>query len=294
MNELSRVWARCSPVAIAVCLCSCTMRLSAADFFHQVKAGPVDTAASGLREGTVITEDRLPTPDGEQLYRVRFSHPQSKTTLLFFGGNASTLGPRPGGKAGGALQTAITLTRDWQVDVVMADYRGYGQSTGTPTLETLKRDALALYDAEATLAQTTHHRLAVGGFSLGGVVAGSVVEARNPDVALLVATTNNVPDLVTNVTPWYWKPFVFFDYELQLLTLDNARVARKYGGLLLVAGSEKDSSIPVELVKKIYEASALPPESKQLVIAASSEHNDVLQSPELREGLKHFVSAHSL
>lgn len=283
-----------SILVIGLALCSCTMRLSAKDFFHQTKAGAVDTKATGLREGTVVTEDQLTTADGEKLYRVRFSHPLSKTTVIYFGGNASTLGSRTGSGPGAAFKTAVNLTRDWQVDVVMADYRGYGQSTGTPSLEALKSDALLLYDAEAASAKTTHHRLAVAGFSLGGVVAGSVVEARALDAAILVATTNNVPDLVSRVIPWYWKPFVFLEYDLPLLTLDNARMARTYGGLLFVAGSEKDSSIPVELVKKIYQASPLPEASKQLVIATASEHNDVLESAEVREGLKHFVAAHSL
>ena len=87
-----------------------------------------------LPAGYKVDTDFVPATDGEKLYRARFSHPDAKSVGVFFNGNLSTVGQH-------VVSTAVKLSKDWHPNFVFVDYRGYGQSTGTPSLETLHADA---------------------------------------------------------------------------------------------------------------------------------------------------------
>ncbi|MGI9507191.1 MAG: alpha/beta hydrolase, partial [Geminicoccaceae bacterium] len=72
------------------------------------------------------------------------------------------------------------------IDAFVFDYRGYGRSSGSPTLEGLHLDASAALDALIARPETTPERIAVFGQSLGGAVALGMVAAR-PDKDRLAA-----------------------------------------------------------------------------------------------------------
>jgi hypothetical protein len=87
-------------------------------------------------------DTRIETSDGETLacYYLRPEVPSKlrKTTVLMFHGNAGNIGHR--------VPIAQAIGRSNGCAVLMAEYRGYGLSTGTPDEKGLKLDAQSCLD----------------------------------------------------------------------------------------------------------------------------------------------------
>ncbi|MFZ4481358.1 MAG: alpha/beta hydrolase [Rhodoferax sp.] len=272
-------------VILAALLSGCAIHIKDTSFMRPVAAGEIVVVGGELPLAYSLVSDKISTPDGKQLYRAKFSHPKAKSTVLFFGGNRSTLEKS-------AIATATELTRDWHPNIVLADYRGYGQSTGTPSLEALRSDALQLYDLEAKIAKESGLKMIVAGFSLGGVVAGGLLEERQPDGAILMATVTNVPEMLEMALSWYMKPFVRVSIDPPLLGVDNLRAIRGFKGPLLVVGAEKDSQTPVIFSRRLFDASLSPAPLKRLVVVPGVDHNELLFAPEVRAALRQFEMDH--
>ena len=118
------------------------------------------------------SEEWLLTDDGVTLHAWLITQPGSPSqhpTLVFFHGNAGNIGFR--------LPNAKSLYRLCSVNLLMIEYRGYGNSSGTPSEEGLRRDsrcALAwLRQAGRTRGIDTDN-IFIFGRSLGGAVAFDV------------------------------------------------------------------------------------------------------------------------
>lgn len=98
-------------------------------------------------------------------------------TLLFLHGNAGNVGTHVG---------AVAWIADAGYRVFTFDYRGYGRSEGTPTVEGVHEDARAALALLPTLPGVDRGRIAVFGQSMGGSVAVHTV-ATAPDRSLVKA-----------------------------------------------------------------------------------------------------------
>lgn len=127
----------------------------------------------GLRHEDVYFE----TADGVRLHGwLLRAEGRSKGTIVHFHGNAAN------------ITNHVALV--WWLppagyDVLMFDYRGYGQSAGRVSREGTIRDGHAALDCVRSRSDLDTHRLAVYGQSLGGAVA-TVVAAERPEVRALV------------------------------------------------------------------------------------------------------------
>ena len=240
-----------------------------------------------LPAGYSVSTDFVATVDGEKLYRARFTHPDAKSVVIFFNGNLSTVEKH-------AASTAAKLAKEWHPDFVFVDYRGYGQSSGKPTLETLHDDALRVFADEQRRARALSKKIVLAGYSIGGAVAGAVLESFQPDAVLFVATVTNVKDMMALVMPAYTKLFFRVSVDPRLDAIDNRRALSKYNGPLLVVAAERDSQTPAVMSKALFEAGATPAANKQFVLAQGAEHNAVLDAPEFRDALKVFVAKNGL
>lgn len=185
-------------------------------------------------------------------------------TVLYFGGNAFHL-DQHGAQVLDALAPCGT-------DVTMFDYRGYGRSSGVPTIATLKDDALRVFDD----VNAKHPgRVVVHGQSLGSFVAAYVAQQRPAARALVLeSTTTNVRDWSNARMPWYVWPFVRLEIGPELQGIDNLAAVAGYAGPALVLEGEEDRITPPRLAQQVY--AALPSSSKQLLLVAGAGHNDVL------------------
>lgn len=190
-------------------------------------------------------------------------------TVLYFGGNAFHLDLH-----GAQVLDALSPCGASLGHVTMFDYRGYGRSSGAPTIATLKADALQVFDQ----VNARHPgRVVVHGQSLGSFVAAYVAQQRPAARALVLeSTTTNVRDWGNARMPWYVWPFVRLEIGPELQGIDNLAAVAGYAGPALVLEGEEDRITPPRLAQQVY--AALPSPSKQLLLVAGAGHNDVLSN----------------
>ena len=112
---------------------------------------------------------------GGAVGRLRVVHnPDSPWAVLYFHGNGEDL----------AETDALVRALARHATVYAADYRGYGQSTGKPSVRTFEADARAFHDA-AVAQGADPARLVVQGYSLG-TAAATEVAATRPVAALIL------------------------------------------------------------------------------------------------------------
>ena len=111
---------------------------------HFFYPGPAENPSPLSADGDHIEALSLTTNDGVQLAGAYVRRPGAKYDVLYFGGNAARVDDY--GRAVAREMSSIAA------NVVFIDYRGYGRSTGVPTIDELKNDALAILDHWAARA----------------------------------------------------------------------------------------------------------------------------------------------
>ena len=111
--------------------------------------------------------------------------------IVYFGGNAEEVS---WSLADGRWPRAWTL--------VALNYRGYGESEGSPTARNLLADGLALHDAVAARADIDPMRIVVFGRSLGTAVAAHVARERPVAGAVLVSPYDSLAAVGSHHYPW--------------------------------------------------------------------------------------------
>jgi pimeloyl-ACP methyl ester carboxylesterase len=171
-------------------------------------------------------------------------------------------------------------------NVAVFDYRGYGRSTGTPTVENMKADALALFDA---LNARFPGRVIVHGQSLGSFMAAHVAQARPVLATVLETTATSAQELVESNIPWYAGPFVRIEMEASLRQVDNRNAATRFRSPTLVIVAGQDRMTPPRLGKKVFDA--IPRQDKQLLVLDKAGHNGALRSDGAGAAYCKFVRA---
>lgn len=272
----------------AIALSSCTIVVDTQDFLRPTTSAGADATAFIGRippDYTVVT-DFIPTADGEELYRVRLENPHANTTVLYWGGNLFNIHET-------APDVASLLTREWRPNIVFVDYRGYGKSSGKPTVEFLRIDAQQVFSEERRRATAEGKKLVVSGYSLGGAIAGTVL-TDHVDGAILIATFTTVNDLVGASLPWYYKPFVAVKLSSELKKLNTLKKVSVYRGPLLIIAGQLDDTTPLKMAHALYDASAATSGKKRLVIVPGTDHHSVHDATETRAALLQFAKANRL
>lgn len=135
----------------------------------------------------------LRTPDGETLHGVHIrpkSGKRAHTLIIGFAGNAWN-----------SQDAGVYLHQLYpDADIVQFHYRGYRPSTGEPSAQTVKDDALLIHDlAVKRVAAPTV--IAVG-FSIGSGVAAHLASRRSLDGLILVTPFDSLKAVAGDQFPW--------------------------------------------------------------------------------------------
>ena len=195
-------------------------------------------------------------------------------TILFFHGNGEIvsdyddLGP---------LYTRMGI------NFFVVDYRGYGWSTGSPTVSDMMTDGHRILDfvTQWCRDQGFSGRLTVMGRSLGSASAIELATARSSGVENLIVESGfaSIEGLlrVLGIDPSargiHMAP-----------ELDNQEKIRQWTGPALIIHGEQDQLIPFSHGQALF--SACPSSEKKLMPIAGAGHNDIF----LR-GLEPYLSA---
>lgn len=243
--------------------------------------------AEMLRQGGVERRElMLPTRDGEELsaWWLRRGSPddapadespgepsdsnQGRKLVLVYGGN------------GFLMVTAHALTKallELPVDVLMFDYRGYGESSGSPSVASLKSDAMEVFEYAVDELGFEPGQIILHGHSLGSFVALHVSEERAPAAVVLENPVTSVEDLVGGLVPWFLDPLVRFDIAEPLRGPDNVARMRADGPPVLIFGGGDDDIAPLRMARKLHEVA--PNGRARLVEIEDGGHNDLPTDP---------------
>jgi len=159
-----------------------------------------------------------------------------------------------------------------KVNLVVADYRGYGASSGTPTLTDLVQDAHVIFEAvkEELSRRNLRKDLWVMGRSLGSISALELAYPHQKEIKGLIIESG-FPSVV-RLMFLFGLPAQGTDLE----KIDQACLERikKISLPTLIIHGEQDSLVPLENAKDIYQH--LGTQEKELLVIPSATHNDIM------------------
>ena len=182
-------------------------------------------------------------------------NPALLPTVFYFGGNAE--------------EVSVNL-KDFSdrlnANVILVNYRGYGQSSGSPTEDRLKSDALAIFDHMADRLGLDPARCAAWGRSLGSSMAAWLALERGVGKLILTCPFDSIQAVAGAYYPSWLVNLVLEDRHR---TIDFARQIT-CPTLILVAPD--DEVIPYRHTHRLYERLTGP---KQLVPVHGAGHNTI-------------------
>lgn len=125
-------------------------------------------------ENQQVEEYNLELPDGAIINGLHFKSENPIGLVYYLKGNSKSI------KGWGKFAVDFTIHN---YDVIMIDYRGFGKSTGKLSQESMKRDALYVYDK--IKEKVKENRIIVYGRSLGTGLATKVASMNNPKALVL-------------------------------------------------------------------------------------------------------------
>jgi hypothetical protein len=207
-------------------------------------------------------------------------HPDARGTVLYFGGNGYLL----------AISYDMLMANYRHgMNVFSFDYRGYGQSSGEPSIDGLKRDAVAAYDLVTQELGIPSDRLILHGHSLGSFLALYISTQREVKAVVLESPVSDVKDWTNKMVPFLLKPFVRFEIDEALTKESNLEMIRNLNKPLLIVTGKQDKITPVEMSKTIFESAVI--DRKKLVIVEDGGHNDLPGKPAYLNALAAFYES---
>ena len=234
----------------------------------------VEEARQAVRLLPGVAEIRVRTHDGKRLHgwlRHTVQTPQSQGLVIYFGGNAEDVS--------GQLHDAQTFA-PWSFATF--DYRGYGQSEGSPSEAALTADALTIYDRLAESDGIDPSRIVVFGRSLGGGVAVQLAASRPVRAAVLVSPFDSLRSIARKQ-----YPFVPVSRLLEHPFDSLAHAPGIEAPVLVIAGG-RDALIPPEHSKRLLDAWGGP---KHWTLVPGADHDDIHTTPEYWPAILEFLAS---
>ena len=229
-------------------------------------------------EGVSLTDTFVPVNDSVNVNVWHLAQRDAQATVLFFGGNGFYLV-----QSRGYLRA---LTRP-PVNALLWDYRGYGRSDGTPGVEALKHDALAVYDSLRARDGVGSERLLVWGHSMGSFLATHVAMERDVSGVVLENPATNVDDWVGHLFPWYIRLFLGVDVDPALQGENNLKRVKNVDVPLLIVAGEEDNVTNPEMARQLHEAASSA--DKQLIVVDGGGHNGLYDEPAVQAAYRDLV-----
>jgi fermentation-respiration switch protein FrsA (DUF1100 family) len=205
--------------------------------------------------GLEYEDVRLRTVDGEVLHGWFVPHRVPVATLLFCHGNAGNISHR---------LDSIRLFHELGLNVLIFDYRGYGQSTGRPTEQGTYRDVDAAWNYLVGERGIEPGAIILFGRSLGAAVIADLATRTRPAAVILESAFTSVPDLAARIYPWLPVRW------LARYRYNNAGKIRAIAAPVLVIHSREDEIIPFSHAEQLFELANEPRQMLEL----SGGHND--------------------
>jgi len=224
--------------------------------------------------GLDFEDVNLQTTDGVLLHAWYVPAAGSEQVLLFFHGNAGNISHR---------RASLEVFHRLGLNVLMVDYRGYGQSEGSPSEAGLYRDAAAAWSYLVEEKGFSANQVVIFGRSLGGAVAVDLASHVSARSLIVESTLSSSRDFAQMVFPVLSRLiFIRFDF-------DSTEKIQHVNSPVLVLHSPDDEIMPFELGERVFEAAHKP----KSFVRLRGDHNAGFQlsQPEYEQSLGEWLKA---
>lgn len=191
-------------------------------------------------------------------------------TVIYHGGNAEDLAGH-----------CEVMMEGLDANVLLVNYRGYGQSEGRPGEKEMVADGIAIFDLFCTEKCVDPSNVFLMGRSLGTGVAIQVAAARTGIAGLILVTPYESIAAIAHFQ-YPWLPIE----RMLRHPFRSIDVAPKIKTPALVLLAEFDEVIPVESGRKLGEALGGPRE----IITLPTGHNDINEHPGYFTAINRFIN----
>ena len=192
---------------------------------------------------------------------------QGPDAILYFGGNSEQIEDN--------INDFKRMFGDQTV--YLANYRGYGGSSGRPDEQGLFDDALSLYDQ----LKKEHSSISVIGRSLGSGVACYLAAHRDVDKLILTTPYDSIQNVAQSHYPLFPVRWLLKD------RFDSLSYVSDIHSPILVLLAEHDRIVPLANSKRLL--SAINDSKRQSQMIPGSLHNDISSNPAYQKALTSFI-----
>jgi pimeloyl-ACP methyl ester carboxylesterase len=207
------------------------------------------------------------TQSGDEKIQTWVINENQSSAIIYFGGNAE------------AVENNIPIfTGAFPAHTLyLANYRGYGGSTGSPSESALCQDAINIYDQ----LDNDYEHISVIGRSLGSGVATYLAAHRKIDKLVLVTPYDSLINVAQARFPIYPISIMLKD------KFNSLQWVSEIDAMTLILIAEFDEVIPVKHAHNL--AAAFPPDQLTVEILSGASHNTVSDHPRYMELLESFL-----
>ncbi len=196
----------------------------------------------------------LATSDNEDLHGWYIPAANPSGVLLFFHGNAGNISHR---------MDSIKIFHELGLDVLIIDYRGYGQSSGKASEQGTYLDAQSAWEYLVNNRGITPDNIVIFGRSLGAAVASWLAARTSPGAVILESCFTSGLDMADRLYPFLPVRLIT---RLKYPVIDYVK---RFSSPLLVVHSRQDEIIPFDMGQSIFAAA---PEPKEMLVL-TGDHN---------------------
>jgi uncharacterized protein len=254
LRLLGRHWPITALIALGTGFIAMPHRLERYFIYYPTKGVQEDPSMIGLpyEDLTLTTEDSV------RLHGWFIPGTEADKTIMIFHGNAGNIGHRTGWIGG--LHTL-------GYNIVIIDYRGYGDSEGEPHEDGLYRDATAAYKWWHDHRDNKSEKLILLGESLGGAVAIDLAQRITPAGLIVQSAFSRASDMAKRFFPLgLLQPLLGVHF-------DSAEKIKKVTCPKLFIHGNKDEIVPFHLGQTLFE---LAPPPKTFFEVEGAGHNDLI------------------
>lgn len=155
---------------------------------------------------------------------------------------------------------------DAGISVLLFDYRGFGRSSGIPTLHGVVDDGIAAARFHEKIRPKNVPSILYG-YSIGGAIAAQVIRHHSFDGFILQSTFTTLPDIAHAAFP---KVPI---HHIAGRVFDTLSVVRTLKVPLLILHGTDDETCPCWMAHKLHDASSAP--HKRIYAVDGGRHKDL-------------------
>ena len=202
------------------------------------------------------------TDDGEMLFGwyCRSEHPIA--SALYCHGNTGNLSN---------TAHVMPYLLDAGINVLLFDYRGFGRSSGSPSLSGIIDDGVTAARLHEKIRPKNLPSILYG-YSLGGAIAAQIIRRHPFDGLILQSTFTNLPDIARVTFPRV--PLHLISGRL----FDTLEVVRDLTVPMLIIHGKTDEVCPAWMAQQLHDSCGAS--TKRLVLVEGGLHKDLFERPD--------------